>query len=317
MKKQIYMTFKGYDKDDIRWAKFDGNTWHGNKIIKTPSTGPPQTGASPALIFRDKKLRMFHRGEEHVEIYWEIFNGNRWTGNHQIKTANGGTLKTKKSPAVAAYKGKMYMVYRHHRHTTIHFTVYDDNSNNWQNDTKITTPNSGELRTKESPALVEFKGKLYMFYRNKRDSNIYRAIYQDDDRGWHDNQVVICPRTNVHPDLFCFTDRNPAIALFRDRLYIVYKDYGHRHLMWTTYNGKKCTIPQALKVGDVFPKTKEGPALVVFNNMLHLLHGGQKEGGRIRWSQCDGKSWHGNEQIKTGTSKPGTSTTPAVAVTAF
>jgi predicted phosphodiesterase len=127
---------------------------------------------------------------------------------------------------------------------------------------------------------------------------------------WMGDEQIVVPGKDAP-----LTDCRPALAVYGNKLYLVYKSYSDNTIWWSWYDGKQWEGDERVvseKYGG--PHTSAVPALAVYGNKLYLVHEPDAD-GTIWWSWYDGKQWGGDEQIvseKYG--GPHTVDSPALAV---
>lgn len=152
----------------------------------------------------------------------------------------------------------------------------------------------GSADISPSPALIEFKGKLY----NVVAMN-HRSIYNDAIRHYvlakEYKPYTGRPAWEGDRAGWAMTDKRVALAVFQDKLHMVYV---HRHVrdkqLWHTWTADMKLWKQPVQIPGQY--TKQAPALAVFNNKLHMVHLG-KSSDNLWHSVFDGNAWTPNQKI--------------------
>ncbi|MEV4129594.1 hypothetical protein [Nocardia sp. NPDC049707] len=95
---------------------------------------------------------------------------------------------------------------------------------------------------------------------------------------------------------------NPALAVYKDKLYCVHRgDYDDK-LWWTVYDTTAADAddPNSGWSEDTYlgaHTSGAGPALAVYNDTLHCVHRGGGSQTQLWWTTFDGKKWSDDVQI--------------------
>jgi photosystem II stability/assembly factor-like uncharacterized protein len=221
-------------------------------------------------------LRMAWKGAGNgPRIYWSIFDGTQWSGQEGLEMR--GTGETIASPALAEFKGKLYMAWvgRDGPEQRIHWTTFDGMQ--WS-DTQVLS----DRGTNTSPALVEFKGKLYIAWTGAgNDFKIYWSSF--DGMQWSGQQVLSDRGTNT----------SPALVEFKGKLYMAWtgfagwKEEETRNIYWSTYDGTQWSPQQRVLEYEGTEATIASPALAEFNGKLYMAWTGYFS-SNVKWSTFDG-----------------------------
>jgi hypothetical protein len=139
-----------------------------------------------------------------------------------------------------------------------------------------------KMRTAGSPALVEFNGTLYCFYRGEERADGEMAdklcALALRDEKWQPLDLPYLP-------LSC----SPGAIVFDGRLRIFHQDEKTKGGLWSVswdgglewrHDGQ---VPGALM--------SESPAPVVYNDHLHVFYQGPRHNGELLYSWWDGSTW--------------------------
>jgi hypothetical protein len=288
--------------------------WKGHEQVVVPGRGP-LTNAAPALAVDDNTLYLVYKEHSGNTIYWSRYDGSHWEGDEQVvvTTTVPGLIRrephTDAAPALAVYDNKLYLVYRGHYTDTIWSSWYEGGQ--WKGDEQVKWPGSEPL-TDAAPALAVDDNKLYLVYKGPSAVDaIWWSWYEDGQ--WKGNEQVVVTRTVPPPRREPHTNAAPALAVYDNKLYLVYK--GHHSvdtIWWSWYEGGQWKGDEPVVVPGREPLTDAAPALAVYGDKLYLVY--KDDSGTIWWSWYDGREWKGHEPVGVPGRKPLTDAAPALAV---
>jgi len=239
----------------------------------------------------------------------------------------GGSLRVSKSeslfgPASAVFNDRLYLVHRSGikiSYRSLPLKTLQDQSPGPKIWPKMRTI-PGNTLTTIPPAVCIYQNRLYVFHGGWRwpDQGIYYR-YMDQNGNWW-------PRAGSVKVEGSSTAYRPALAVFNNRLYLVYKRPGkdgiyYRYvnrsvrnpsgdgselLAWTSMAIRETKIPGKTK-------TATGPAVCAFKGKLYVFHRGKDS--KDIYYRCmgrDGSLWPRDGDRKVGKSQ--TSHAPALAV---
>lgn len=120
---KIYMIFKGQgsNPNGVYYAYFDGTSWHGNEtFVVSGNDEPVTTFDSPGVAVLDDILHIMLRpaGKTDFDLYEITFNRAAYSdrlfrlGFYPVSYNSEIVPKSDQSPNLAAYQGRLYMVYK-------------------------------------------------------------------------------------------------------------------------------------------------------------------------------------------------------------
>jgi hypothetical protein len=236
-------------------------------------------------------LYMAWRGvDDDQNLYWGVsFDGKWWSPQIQLSDRASAD-----APALAAFQGKLFMVWRGAGEYNLWWSTYDGNADfKWSDQQQLTDRGSVE-----GPSLAVFKDNLFMAWRGiPGDQNLYWAMHDENDpRKWTDQHQI---SQSASFDV-------PALGVFQDALFMAWRGVeGDENLYWTTYNENtgmwNNQSPPLTDRGST-----EGPALVEFQGKFYMVWKGvrgiDEDDRRLFWAAFDPndpRQWT-NENIMQG-----------------
>ncbi len=285
--------------------------WTGNLAISTPN-GEPASIAGPSLALFRNRIYMAYRGANLTDIYLAWYDGNTWQGNVKISSMTGGiSPKTTATPALAAFRDKLYMVYKGES-STMYVAWFDGTK--WFGNVKISSQSGGiSPKTSLGVAAAVYNDRLYIAYRGSSSSTLYYAWF--DGAKWGGNDPVKVngksAETATTPALTVYTARGVAPVLCA-----AYPGSTTGNLYFSTFNGSSWSGNQTISVqdgpGKGTPATHGGIGMAQVGNDLVLLYNGTVRDD-IYTVKLSGNAWSGNQMLKdTSDIKPQTGHQPAV-----
>ena len=193
------------------------------------------------------------------------------------------TYNTTHGPALAAYDNKLYMAYKGSgTDTRIWYTYYDDNKyahkdeSKWEDSAK---PLSSH-HTSCSPALAVLGENMYMVWKGGRNANeangnnIYYSVFNRTNNTW--TAPVATGASTSH---------RPALAVFRNRLYMAWKNSGNYGISYSSRSSSS-SWTSGVHISGLGINTTHGPALACFRD-------GDAETLYLVWKgSADRKIWY-------------------------
>jgi hypothetical protein len=220
---------------DYATFKMEGVGWSGpGRALYNGNPFGIQNG--PAITVFNGKFYVAHRGTRWgsysgQEIWCTTFDGTNWSQDTVITDAAGGHPNTFNHPALAVFKGRLYLAHRgtkwgNYTGNEIWVTSSSDGVN-WTVDTPV--PN---VFSDDAPALAVFNDTLYLAHRGSymyyEGSTIWYTT-TTDGINWSTDQNVKDANGGVMG-----ISGAPALATARDQLYLA-----HRGTRWANYTGNE------------------------------------------------------------------------------
>lgn len=153
---------------------------------------------------------------------------------------------------------------------------------------------------------------LGMFYRGGGDNyHIHSCAF--DGTAWRGGASVANQPGGIDPK----SDAAPATCLYNNRVYVGYKGWTDDTIRLAVHDGRTWfgDAPVRDMAGGVDVRSNRAPALVVFDDLLHLFYKAH-DGDQIRVAWFDGNRWTGDNAVAelTGGVNPRTDIAPCAVV---
>jgi 1-phosphatidylinositol phosphodiesterase len=291
------MLYKGKSSDNLRLSRFFEG-WSGNEIIQVDERSKPLSNRGPATAWYDGKLYMIFKSCDSDHLLWAAYRYWNWQGNEVIRVAGESSLPlTSESPSATVYGDKLYVFFKARGDSNnIHWVTYDRRTKTWSGNQKIVVPGNGEPLTSHTPAAVAYGDKLYVIYKAQGDSkDIYWARFVPGDGGghWEGNQKITIPGKGYDPG----TSAAPAVAVFKNRLYVCFKASNSGKLCYMWFDGRSWAGDIVIRAGGKEAKSQSAPSAAEYKGRLYLAYRGE-DYNHLLTASFDGNSWSGNQAIE-------------------
>jgi hypothetical protein len=256
-------------------------------------------------------LTIIYKGASSNTLYTAFFDGATWFGNTKISDQYGGiSPESNYNPIPVLFNNRLYLVYKGVHGDSLYSAYYEGNS--WFENIEIKKyPTGITPETNYNPGGAVFTGRLYYVYKGEGSNTLYSMDF--DGSSWYGNIAIEDQPGGISPD----SNYNPGVAVYNNRLYIIYKGSGSNTLYSAWFDGTKWYGNTAIKdqKGGISPESNYNPGVVVYNNRLYIIFKGAKD--NILYSAYfDGSIWYGNTAIKDqpGGIDPQSNQSPGVAV---
>ncbi|MGW0536578.1 hypothetical protein [Streptomyces sp. NPDC003032] len=129
------------------------------------------------------------------------------------------------------------------------------------------------------------------------DYSLYWNVYEPAN-GWSESEKFVGQ----------MTAENPALAMFRDKIYCLYRGSHERHLFSTVYDPDRGGWSPGTQLPGGYA-SPSSPAVAVYNDKLYLVHRAE-DGKTMFWNTFDGTRWSTPRTIGTQQTSAG----PGLAV---
>jgi hypothetical protein len=231
-----------------------------------------------------------------------------------VHTAKGsGTPATALSPSsYPGGNGALLMIYKAGNSNDLMWSWF---GLDWSGDEAV-HDRQGRIRppkSDHSPSAAVFRNHLFLVYKNETSSDLF-AANMDFNGVWSWGAPISSLQgSSVSPK----SDLGPSVAVYQDKLYIVYKGQNTKDIFFTIYDGQFWSGDARIssQPGGIRPESSANPSLVVFNNLLYMIYKGPQNND-LNYAYFDGKVWHGNSEIykQPGRIRPESNTNPGLAV---
>lgn len=208
----LYAADKGPNhKDILYWTRFDGKSWENDKRM-----GDYNSTHGPTLVTFRGNLLMLCRLGKHDTIWYGLFDGTSWKRAVQTPFATSARLgaavigKGDRQVLVAVWRGV-------DADERLYYSIFD--GSNW---TRI-QPVPGPTETTSAPALVTFRGRIYVAWRGNDQSIRYMSF---DGHIWSPQYRLQGPKAG---------NCGPSLAVFRNQLVAAW--IGEDLSIWWTQTG--------------------------------------------------------------------------------
>ena len=256
-------------------------------------------------------LMQVYKGQDNNTLYTAWFDGATWYGDIPINVQLGGiNPMSNDNPGMAVFNDNLYIVYKGWDNNALYTAWFDGSV--WHGNTRISSQPGGVYpESNYCPNMAVYKGKLYTVYKGWDNNTLYSAWF--DGTTWHGNKRISEQPGGINP----MSNYNPGMAVFNDKLYIVYKGWDNNVLYsaWfdgTTWHGNTRISSQP---GGINPESNDGPNLVAYKDMLYVVYKGW-DNNNLYSAWFDGTTWHGNKRIseQPGGINPMSNYNPGMAV---
>lgn len=283
---------------ELLWSEFGGDPANPDHL--TPLVDPSwvqflaqdpivnaESAVGPALgVFRGRLILVWaglqpaSGGPAQGLVWWSSFDPvlQKWT------LPGGVGLRTSRSPSLAVFEDRLFVACRGwDDDANIHWSSFD--GMNW--DTSELGGFSGvntNVGTANAPTIAVYQGSLdpkpllYMAWRGiDADENLYWATF--DGTNWTSQRQIGGTATS----------NGPALAVFRNQLFLVWNGHATDSSIWfTSFDGELRDWRTQQQVQNV--ATNESPAVAVFQDRLYMAWSGLGV-SNIFWSFFDGSNW--------------------------
>lgn len=278
------------------WKKEVSRYWNSQEVLT--KIGSPMVNDSIQMVPFDDSLLTVYKPKGSREFVWAKRTADgTWRGNQKIADSSSIAPASTSSPSLALFQDKVFMAYKAGNTTDLHFAMFDGNT--WQGDQEIAI-DGRPLASKEQPALIAFRGKLWMVYLG---ANKEFHVAWFDGESWTGGQPI-SKLSDLQPKS-CYA---PGLVVYRDKLTFFYRGILRQDLYWMTFDGDRWEgneiIADPAPHGS--PKSKAfglsspyNPQPAVFDQRLYLLYRGAQL-KNLYWACYDGEEdvWSGNLRIR-------------------
>jgi hypothetical protein len=308
---------------------FDGSTWSDMGEIQTITTVPlhlpgvPTSDGTPAAAFVPAPTGYFtliYKLAGSNDLWWVQFDGTKWTDNVQIQNPDGAliTPRSDHSPAAVLCNNSILMVLKAANSNDLCFasmSLDKDEEQKWHSGQTISSITNGLVAPKSdvSPSVAFFRNKFFVIYKGESSDDLYLVNFDPVTLQWSGNVKISSQPGPIESK----SNYSPSLAVFNDRLFMVYKspntyDLNYAFFDGTSWAGNSLISGQA---GHIRPQSNSNPGIAVFNGRLFLIYKGP-DSNDLNTAVFDGTTWSENTQIfkQGGGLQPQSDINPSAAV---
>ncbi len=153
----VYAFWRGVGSDaGIYYSSFDGSTWQPQR--KIPNVGSSE---KPVIISKDQRLYMVWKGvgrDGGIYMTYSNDHGFTWQPQKKLNGSSGGGIGTNRTPAIAFWNSRLYVVWKGYSDQHLYYTYTDLNGT--ANPVKV-IPDVG---SGSNPVLVVKNNKMYLLW---------------------------------------------------------------------------------------------------------------------------------------------------------
>lgn len=239
-----------------------------------------------------ENLSIIYKGAHSDTLYTAFFDGSAWHGNTKIEDQPGGiSPESNYNPGVTVFNNWLYLIYKGAHSNTLYSCWYDGTK--WNGNIKI-SDQLGKISPESNycPNAIVYKGLLFIVYKGASSNALYSAWF--DGTTWFGNKKISSQPGDITPE----SDHNPGLAVFNDKLYIIYKgvdsdDIYTAYFQDATWHGNTRIKDQQ---GGISPQSSCSPGATVFEGNMYIVYKGASSND-LYTAWFDGSSWHGNSKI--------------------
>ncbi|HEX6903073.1 MAG TPA: hypothetical protein VF789_25370 [Thermoanaerobaculia bacterium] len=238
-------------------------------------------------------MTIVYKGAHSNTLYTAYYDGSGWYGNDPISRQPGRICpESDCNPGVAVFKNVLYILYKGASSNALYLSWYDGYK--WHGNLKISDM-GGSINPESNycPNLVVYEELLFTIYKGAHSNTLYAAWF--DRNMWCGNVKISDMEGGISPE----SNFNPGMAVFKNKLYIVYKGAHSNDLYTATLDGDKWSGNTKIndQGGNINPQSNYNPGAVLFNGKLYIVYKGAHS-NTLFYAWYDGSAWAGNNKIK-------------------
>lgn len=160
----------------------------------------------------------------------------------------------------------------------------------WYGDERISAVSEISPESNLSPALASYNTQMHMVFKGAHSNDLCQAVFNGSE--WTGN-VKISSISGISPE----SGVSPALAVFRDKLYMVFKGAHSNDLCQAVFDGNEWTGNVSISsISDISPQSDSSPALTAFSDNLYLVYKGANSSDTYQ-AVFDGSGWMGDVKL--------------------
>jgi hypothetical protein len=321
----LFLFYKSPGSNELFSCQFDGNQWSGNTRIEvTPHVVNQfdhflESSCGPAISFSnnaditDGPIVLVYKAANSTALNMASFGAGKWLSDVPIQSRDGSIRPptSDQTPAVTAFRNFLFLVFKAAGTNDLNVAQMDG-LGNWHWNINIATLSGGAISPKTTlgPSIITFNNTLFIIYRSENSNDLRVATF--DGKLWSD-ATIASQHGSIAPESTCA----PALALFNNQLFMVYRSPNNYDLNYATFDGNIWLGNSEIwkQPGPIHPESSCSPGLAVFNNRLFLSYK-SPQNNDLNIASFDGTNWFGNTQIynQPGGIRPESDSSPAAIV---
>ncbi len=312
----LLVFYKTPNSTVLRQIAFDGSTWSDLGELKPTTPGAPEpppfttpplkSDHTPAAAIAAPvtgtlgRLTLVYKAAGSTGLRWTQSEGSFWINDQPIENTDGSLLppKSDQGPAVAFGNNSLMMVFKAENSNDLCFAWMgpDKGQQTWHLGQTVSSYTNGLVAPKSnvSPSVAYFKNKLYAIYKGESSDDLYFFTYDLTTLQWSGNVKISSQPGPIEPK----SNYAPSLAVFNDRLYMIYKGPNTNGLNYAVFDGTTWSGNSLIsgQPGRINPESSSNPGIAVFNGLLYLIYRGPNSND-LNMATFDGTTWAHNTQI--------------------
>ncbi len=313
----LLVFYRSPNSNVLNQIAFDGSTWTDLGQIQPtkpgapeppPPTAPrlmsdhtPAADMGPLVTGAPGPLTMVYKAAGSTELWWVQSEGSFWINNAQIQNPDGTLLtpQSDHSPAVVLCNDSLLMVFKAANSNDLCFaqmSVDKEGVQKWHLGQTVSFYTHGLVAPKSNdrPSVAFYKNKLYAIYKGESSDDFYFFNYDLGTLQWSGDVKISSQPGLIEPK----SNFSPSLAVFNDRLYMIYKSPNATGLNYAYFDGASWAGNALIseEPGGIKPESNSNPGIAVFNGLLYLIYKGPNSND-LNMATFDGTTWFHNTQI--------------------
>jgi hypothetical protein len=313
----LLVFYKSPNSTVLHQIAFDGSNWRDLGELKPTTPGAPEpppfptpplkSDTTPAVAITPPvtgppgRLALVYKQAGSTNLWWVQSEGSLWLDNVQIRNPDGTLLtpESDHSPALALGGNYLMMVYKAANSNDLCFAQMSLDKGGelkWHLGQTVSSYTNGLVAPKSnvSPSAVVYRNKLYAIYKGESSDDFYFFNYDLATLEWSGDVKISSQPGPIEPK----SNYSPSLAVFNDRLYMIYKSPNANDLNYAFFDGSKWAGNSLIsgQPGRIRPESNSNPGIAVFNDLLYLIYRGPNSND-LNMSTFDGTTWRHNTQI--------------------
>lgn len=219
---EIFLVYREVDTTRLRIAQMQDGQWQDDRLIEV-AEGYLMTDKSPAVAVHNDRLHVAYKSSTTSDLHIAWMTADGVWEEAPIMVHDGGTPLTDSAPALASFRGKLYVAYKAFDGHALYWAWFDGTG--WYGDEILgfETPDCDDFAASARGATLVAQGndRLWLPF-NDTDIPWLCHLWFDGDL-WY-------PADRVGETLMTLT--RPAAVSVDGHIYATYKGWGTNQLFW-------------------------------------------------------------------------------------